>query len=1029
MSTKNVASNSQAVNPHLRMVRQYGEHYLKRGWAILPTHPIAPIAFGITREEAHLRQLSAYQTGKAPWGKRFSAASPITSPDDWKRTIGEAIREGADIGVGIQMGASNLFVLDIDGLDGEISGKNSLLALLESIGYDVEGEFESLLLSLTPIVIRTGNGYHLYFKAPSDVSSWKSTANFAPDDFPYLDARCNNAYVLAPPSHHYTGVDYKLLQTHTSDGEPLPKMPPSMPRELEEAIRPYLAAKGKRKVRKHDVKESSNKTDEEPTGSLLPFQLPPEREAEFTNEHGMRILAQRANHYVQLAVEGDRNDRLNRLAYSIAPYVKGGDIAYDDAVEHLLIIALGVGLPEEEAENTIISGLDSGLRQLQPTTWWTDAAIKAKAGSIDVYRPILKYHPAFQNLFAYDESGGYPYIPKARPALMGDEYSVGIADEGLLSKIGGHIHTIYGITTNLNAIRSVLKEQVREGTVPKKSMLLTTKIMPETEGVESPIGLGSWLLEHGAIETEYEASLANSWAAGSMARLLNPGCQMDYMLILYGAGGTHKTSLFEHYSLSSYTDFRFENLSTDDKRNMAQHWVRLWDESFSLKPRQVDALKSTIVLREVKYRNLYEDIEKPHPLSSVTAGTSNREEFLIPDEGNRRFLPVKIVRDIDIETFKKDLPRIHAQALLDAEKGYTKGWKVDEKALAEWQAQNESETEQQIFLRDYLGRHGANAFVKTSQIQQALRESRISRPRPGELNEIMKRLGWEKVNQHGVRGYICRGNREALTEVLNTALEEAYKAAIGAVPTKKLRHRLIELYREQNTDVANNVGDVHSLASWKRVLGYVREEMGWEQRRRNIGTVLIPPPGWEMHRIDVSIPSSDGDRPRGLVVRAPRSFDSTEGHTERETVVSTESEEQLPLFSADILRGPSSSANPTESEGDDAVVNTGLEHQVDELEPEHQVDELDSPSWPEPAPAELVNRLVREEMDSLGERRIYTPSLRKRAKSDGEYRDRVGDPGDPLTWRLTIDALQQQGFQQTPNPGGQLYYAPPSDWA
>jgi putative DNA primase/helicase len=66
---------------------------------------------------------------------------------------------------------------------------------------------------------------------------------------------------------------------------------------------------------------------------------------------------------VRAAANGERNDRLNRAAYSIGQLVGAGRLDRDQAESELLDAALAVGLPEYEARRTIRSGFEAGVKE------------------------------------------------------------------------------------------------------------------------------------------------------------------------------------------------------------------------------------------------------------------------------------------------------------------------------------------------------------------------------------------------------------------------------------------------------------------------------------------------------------------------------------------------------------------------------------------------------------------------------------------------------------------------------------------
>lgn len=169
---------------------------------------------------------------------------------------------------------------------------------------------------ITPTV-RTGKGYHLWFTLDRPVGNRAKVADVG------LDVRGLGGYVLAPPSVHPDGHAYEWVIPPRDLWPPTP-----MPRELAELIWP---PRPKPKPR-----------------SLL---RPPGRAA-----RALEAAVER----VRSAPEGTRNDTLNRAAYSLARFVRSGELSAREVGEALLAAALGAGLPQAEAERTIISGLRGG---------------------------------------------------------------------------------------------------------------------------------------------------------------------------------------------------------------------------------------------------------------------------------------------------------------------------------------------------------------------------------------------------------------------------------------------------------------------------------------------------------------------------------------------------------------------------------------------------------------------------------------------------------------------------------------------
>ena len=100
------------------------------------------------------------------------------------------------------------------------------------------------------------------------------------------------------------------------------------------------------------------------------------------------------------ATEGGRNDALNRAAFALGQLVGGGELDRGDVANDLLAVALSIGLGENEAVNTIASGLTSGMNEPRtapapktPHTYTTPdepgwLAEIADLGAVDAPEPV-----------------------------------------------------------------------------------------------------------------------------------------------------------------------------------------------------------------------------------------------------------------------------------------------------------------------------------------------------------------------------------------------------------------------------------------------------------------------------------------------------------------------------------------------------------------------------------------------------------------------------------------------------------------
>lgn len=205
--------------------------------------------------------------------------------------------------VGIVTGnASNLLVLDIDGIE----GRNSI------------NDFD---LPVSPTVV-TARGHHYYYNFPSMLNNVSTTRAGL---WPSVDTRGRGGYITAPPSIHETGHQYHW-------DEPLDGDLPEPPVWLIQRLMPPVKISYK-----------------------MPMLI------DRTTSHYARTALLNETIAVEEAPLGTRNMRLNQAAFSMGTLVASGCIEINFVAEALARSALSAGLCENEIKKTLSSGLSAGM--------------------------------------------------------------------------------------------------------------------------------------------------------------------------------------------------------------------------------------------------------------------------------------------------------------------------------------------------------------------------------------------------------------------------------------------------------------------------------------------------------------------------------------------------------------------------------------------------------------------------------------------------------------------------------------------
>lgn len=179
-----------------------------------------------------------------------------------------------------------------------------------------------------------------------------------------------------------------------------------------------------------------------------------------------------------------------------------------------------------------------------------------------------------------------------------------------------------------------------------------------------------WLTEHAlAKDCEYVRLVGRLFLLQAIARVFEPGCQADHVLILESAQGAGKSSLCRILGREYFSAALPPNLgSKEAAQHLRDKWIIELGELGHLSGNKAEVLKHFITRREEQYRMPYGKLEVVEPRSCVFMGTTNKSQYLKDETGNRRFWPVP--------TGKIDLPRFEAardQLLAEAVARYRAG--------------------------------------------------------------------------------------------------------------------------------------------------------------------------------------------------------------------------------------------------------------------------------------------------------------------------------------------------------------------
>lgn len=155
------------------------------------------------------------------------------------------------------------------------------------------------------------------------------------------------------------------------------------------------------------------------------------------------------------------------------------------------------------------------------------------------------------------------------------------------------------------------------------------------------------------------------WLISAVARVLEPGCKVDTVLLLVGEQAKRKSTFFASLcpERSWFSDSGIDLQHKDSYMQIRGPWIYEFGEIDSLFRRQDIARVRAFLSSSVDtFRAPFAKTVCAHPRTGVLGATSNDPKPLKDKAGNRRFFTVYIEADINIEWLVKHRNQIWAQA-------------------------------------------------------------------------------------------------------------------------------------------------------------------------------------------------------------------------------------------------------------------------------------------------------------------------------------------------------------------------------
>lgn len=364
---------------------------------------------------------------------------------------------------------------------------------------------------------------------------------------------------------------------------------------------------------------------------------------------------------------------------------------------------------EERSEEAMadFAGIEAAeIEQVEETDndWVTKLTVNAdgsKEATIPNIVTILRNDPLLKNKMYFDEfaireavKGSLPWRPKSKTAPY--------LTDADLAGLRFYLEATYGISSKAkteDALTVVLQENT---THPVREYLSSVKW-------DGKPRLDTVFIDYlGVEDTELNRIFARRSLVACVARIFNPGCKFEYVLVLAGEEGMYKSTILQKLGGEWFSDSLRDLKGNQALEQLQGSWIIELPELSGFKKADDEMIKHFLGIRTDKFRVAYGRRTEQFPRQLVFFGTTNREQFLRNADGNRRFWIQTVNRSAVKKSVMEDLTteevaQIWAEAVYKFKKGepiyLEREYEIRAKAI---QDQHTEEDDRAGLVRQYL---------------------------------------------------------------------------------------------------------------------------------------------------------------------------------------------------------------------------------------------------------------------------------------------------------------------------------------
>jgi predicted P-loop ATPase len=301
------------------------------------------------------------------------------------------------------------------------------------------------------------------------------------------------------------------------------------------------------------------------------------------------------------------------------------------------------------------------------TRGWRDELLMRNDGEVRVCLSnlvtIFAKHPAWEGVLGFNERADQVCFLKEPPApshVRKPEYPAAITDTDCTALTVWFAAELRIPVENKMVSEAIDDVAKRHGFDPVKTYL--DEVAQAWDGVSR---LQTWLIDYaGAEDNTYVRTVSERWLISGVARVYDPGCKADQMLVLEGPQGCGKSTLYRTLCPRAewFSDHLPDLHSKDAVLALRNKWIIEVNELNAIYRSTNESTKKFLSTNSDSFRAPYARHTRDVKRRVIFGGSTNARQYTSDPTGARRFWGVRI-EAVDLATLDAVRDELWAEAV------------------------------------------------------------------------------------------------------------------------------------------------------------------------------------------------------------------------------------------------------------------------------------------------------------------------------------------------------------------------------